>query len=271
MKIILDCRERGLYDKIYMMEIPPNVVILTEQLDIGDIIIKTDEDAVVSVIERKQITDFLSSVTDGRYSEQSHRLKHAAPRGAHIIYLLEGVISNYPVPKKKIIYGAITSLEFFKGFSVWRASTLTETAELLLHCAQKLHKEIYEKKTPLAIAPAPAPTTEGGVGGTQENIMEDDGDVVAPAAPPPAYASVVKACKKENITAENIGEIMLLQIPNISASSAAQIMEGCKNIGAFIDKLRANPDFLTEIKIGTGEKKRKLSKTVVENIKKYLL
>lgn len=269
MKIILDCRERGLYDKIYMMEIPPNVVILTEQLEIGDIIIKTDEDAVVSIIERKEITDFINSIKDGRYNEQSHRLKHTAPRGAHIIYLLEGVISNYPVPKKKIIYGAITSLEFFKGFSVWRASTLTETAELLLHCAQKLHKEIYEKKTPLAIgaALAPAPTTEGG--GTQENIIEDDGDVVAPA--PPAYASVVKACKKENITEENIGEIMLLQIPNISASSAAQIMEGCKNIGAFIDKLRANPDFLLEVRIGTGEKKRKLSKTVIENIKKYLL
>ena len=39
-----------------------------------------------------------------------------------------------------------------------------------------------------------------------------------------SYSSVVKKVKKDNITADNIGEIMLCQIPGISSTTAGAIM-----------------------------------------------
>jgi hypothetical protein len=39
------------------------------------------------------------------------------------------------------------------------------------------------------------------------------------------YCSVIKKVKKENITPDNIGEIMLCQIPGISSTTAIAILK----------------------------------------------
>ena len=57
-----------------------NLVIKFETLPIGDIIICDDNEAKPGepveklIIERKSISDLLSSIKDGRYEEQSYRL-----------------------------------------------------------------------------------------------------------------------------------------------------------------------------------------------------
>jgi hypothetical protein len=86
------------------------------------------------------------------------------------------------------------------------------------------------------------------------------------------YVSVVKKVKKENITPDNIGEIMLCQIPGISSVTALAIMEQYKDIPNLIKELEANNACLKDI-TSTNSKgqTRKINKTSVANIVKFLL
>ena len=86
------------------------------------------------------------------------------------------------------------------------------------------------------------------------------------------YSEVVKKVKKDNITLDNIGEIMLSQIPGVSNAGAIAIMKKYCSIDNLIVCLRENPKCLDDIKIKTatgGE--RRISKTCVQNIISYLL
>jgi ERCC4-type nuclease len=86
------------------------------------------------------------------------------------------------------------------------------------------------------------------------------------------YISVVKKVKKENITPENIGEIMLCQIPGISSVTALAIMEKYKSITNLIKELEINSECLKDI-CSTNAKgqTRKINKTSISNIVKFLL
>ena len=88
---------------------------------------------------------------------------------------------------------------------------------------------------------------------------------------PPEYCSVVKKEKNKNITPENIGTILLCQIPLVHSVSAIAIMEKFSSIHHLITSLIDNPNCLNEIYTETNGKKRKLSKTMIQNIKKFLL
>ena len=86
------------------------------------------------------------------------------------------------------------------------------------------------------------------------------------------YINVIKKVKKENITPDNIGEIMLCQIPGISSVTALAIMEQYKNIPNLIKELEANNDCLKDI-TSTNPKGqiRKINKSSLANIVKFLL
>ena len=105
MKIIIDNREHLLYDKIHaiLFTTPnPDIQISFEPIPLGDILIKTDDDKTVLIIERKSILDLLSSIKDGRYDEQSYRLSHSDECCPHnIIYLIEGMFSILRPPKRR--------------------------------------------------------------------------------------------------------------------------------------------------------------------------
>mgnify|MGYP003329847076 CR=1 FL=1 len=51
------------------------------------------------------------------------------------------------------------------------------------------------------------------------------------------YASMIKKEKKLNITPENIGDIILCQIPGISSTTAMAIMEKFNGFPHFIEEL----------------------------------
>jgi hypothetical protein len=85
------------------------------------------------------------------------------------------------------------------------------------------------------------------------------------------YCSVVKKVKKDNVTPENIGEIILCQIPSISAVTAISVMKRFSTFPNLMKELQTNIDCLDNITFDTNGKTRKISKTCVENIKKYLL
>ena len=226
-------------------------------LSIGDIIIQNDADETLLIVERKTFADLLASIKDGRYEEQSYRLLHSSGLRPHfIIYLLEGMFSTLKFPSdKKIIYSAITSLQLFKGFSVHKTATIQETGEWLLHMTEKIAKEMacgkqfYSSSSSSSETSIQVPSSEA------------------------EYCSVVKKVKKENITPQNIGEIMLCQIPGISSVTAIAIMKHFEGgFPHFLDELKKNSACIENIMTETnGGKQRKISKACIENIKLYLL
>lgn len=276
MKIIFDIRENELYNKCISIENTTNIVFSKEVLPLGDIILQTDVGEPILLIERKTFSDLLASIKDGRYEEQSYRLTNSSDFIPHsIIYLLEGMFSQIRNPQeKKIIFSSMTSLQFFKGFSVHRTSSTSETAEWLLSVANKIQKELNKGREPYyktshylkhMINTIPNP----------ENIPNDDNipnvDTNTPILSNVEYCNVVKKVKKDNITPENIGEIILCQIPGISAITAIAIMKKFNNFPHFIQELQSNKECISNITTEHNGKMRKISKSIIENIYKFLL
>jgi ERCC4-type nuclease len=83
------------------------------------------------------------------------------------------------------------------------------------------------------------------------------------------YCNVVKVSKKANITKENIGQMILMQIPGISSTIANEIMQPFKSFIEFLDHIRANTDYLEKLTI--TDKKRKLGSNVVKGIQEFIL
>jgi hypothetical protein len=112
------------------------------------------------------------------------------------------------------------------------------------------------------------------------NVEVTNGNVVETPAPNPEpvqtattqdYCSVVKVAKKANITRENIGQLMLMQIPGISSTISGEIMRPFATFAAFLDHLRAEPAYLDNIVLESSGKKRKLGSNIIAGIREYLL
>jgi len=282
MKVIIDERETALYDKCYSFilaqPIPSYVQLSKEVLPIGDILIKTDEDKDVLLIERKSFSDLLASIKDGRYEEQSYRLVNSSGFPPHsVIYLLEGMFSQLRSPmEKKIIYSAMTSLQYFKGFSIQRTSTVSETAEWLVLMADKIEREILKGKIPYYLTHPflkffKKPLAEPVINEMVVPMEPLTNEMVDPSLTPANYCSVVKKVKKDNVTPENIGEIILCQIPGISSITAIAIMKKFINFPTLMDELNKNPNCLDNFVCENNGKSRKISKSCIESIRRYLL
>jgi ERCC4-type nuclease len=297
MRIIIDKREISLYEKcqelIHKQTPVFKCVLLQQELKIGDILIQTDDESDILLIERKSFADLLASIKDGRYEEQSHRLLNTSELPPHsIIYLLEGMFSQVYNPKdKQIIYSAMTTMNYFKGFSVYRVSSTQEAAEWLLFTVAKLKKELERGKNPY-YSTAPFLNMFHKQEGkrslfvsdeTQNNDNEDNikpkiqtnqfrENTLIDETPPPNYCNFVKKVKKDNITPENIGEIMLCQIPGISSVTAVTIMKQYVTFPKLIAALQENPQCLDGIACENANgKSRKISKSSIENIRKFFI
>ena len=145
---------------------------------------------------------------------------------------------------KKTLYSALVTLNYFKGFSVIRTKNINETCELIINFADKLGRE--PKKTSYY----------------DQNKVEKEVN----------YCEVMKKQKKNNITPENIGEIMLSTIPGVSNKSAISIMKEYKTIKNLIAKMTEDETCLDNFKlVCESGQTRKISKTCIENIKKFVL
>ena len=286
MIIKVDIREQDLLQKINNLITTvicfKNIVIKSETLPIGDIIICDDKEAKLGepveklIIERKSISDLLSSIKDGRYEEQSYRLNGLNHHNHNIIYLVEGDVNknNYFKSRtdneKLMAYSAMFSLNYYKGFSVFRSFSLDETATIVCNMAYKLEKELSSNKK----AFYKNNIQHSIVANLEEKLEQSDvvQQVNITEQSEKDYINVIKKVKKENITPDNIGEIMLCQIPGISSVTALAIMEQYKNIPNLIKELEANNDCLKDI-TSTNPKGqiRKINKSSLANIVKFLL
>lgn len=276
MRLVIDNREHALIELCKQnVQNFNNCCIEVETLSIGDIIVKTEEDREVLIVERKTFQDLLSSIKDGRYEEQSYRLLHSSDMPPHnIVYLIEGMMSQIDARQRKLIYSTITSLNVFKGFSVLRSSSVQESAEILMTMADKIDRDFMKGRLPAYLKKNKSEDNERNfetfASLPQEGLANRDvEEMLEIQKHVDSYHSVVKKVKKDNICPENIGEIMLCQIPGISHKSATVIMQ--KVNGKFctlMDELRKNPDFLENIVLENG---RKMNHKLASQICKFIL
>ena len=259
MKIIIDIRENSLYEKIVAID----STVEKRNLHIGDIVLENTDGSTFLIIERKSIPDLLASIKDGRYEEQSFRLMHSIvfPRH-HIFYIIEGGMSFLTVAERKLVYSAMTSLSVFKGFSVIKTMNLQETADIIISLSEKSTREIEKGKIPYFLESKFSQKTD-----ISGNILENMDSLNTPQK---NYTDVIKSVKKENITRENIGEILLCQIPGFSAITAKAVLskfDGSfpKLISAVNDK-EAEGLFKDIVLENTNGKTRKISKACIANL-----
>jgi crossover junction endonuclease MUS81 len=277
MIIKVDIREAALLQQINnqvsIIPVFKSIKVLSETLPIGDIIIN-DETEDKIIIERKSVTDLLSSIKDGRYEEQSYRLNGINHHNHNIIYLIEGDVNKVNRFKsdnqveKLTLYSAMLSLNYYKGFSVFRSFSLDETANIICNMAYKIGKDLNKKPYFQNKTLVEMPINESCDTALITNC--DDSDEVQ--VTDKDYVGVVKKVKKDNITPDNIGEIMLCQIPGISSVTALAVMEKYKTIPNLIKELELNNDSMKDLSYTNAKGQvRKINKTCIGNIVKFLL
>ena len=281
MLIRVDTREDALNDIIRLNLTGTTHTTRSEPLPVGDVILSSDDGKTDYIVfERKSLADLAASILDGRYKEQSLRLQ-AFPNvpNHNVVYVIEGDLARYNERfskiSKKALLSAMCSLNYYKGFSVVRTMSILETYELIHHYADKLsvspapygHYRVVTAAVADAVADAVANANNANANANA------DADAVANAdAETPSYCSVmkVKQVKCENITPQNIGEIMLCNIPGVSSKTAAAIMKQFSTLRALMEALQAcgSGDCLANIRLETN---RKLSKQCIQNIYNFLM
>jgi len=282
MRIRIDNREHELLKHIkeLIINIPlfKELEVLVENLPLGDIIISNKEDDKL-YIERKTISDLSASIKDGRYEEQSYRLNGLNHPNHNIIYLIEGDINRVNRFKdnkmeKLTLYSSIFSLNYYKGFSVIRTFSIDETAIFICNTANKLRKGETENKQPYY------QNTSNGILNTNvksTEILDEKNDTEQEKeqenfCTEKDYVNVIKKIKKDNITPDNIGEIMLCQIPGISSITAIAIMEKFKTLPNLISQIQENENCLKDISYTNSKNQiRKVNKTSLLNLVKFLV
>ena len=228
-----------------------DVTLKSETLPIGDAIIIDNDGKERAIIERKTLNDLAASIRDGRYAEQSFRLNGCVVPNHNIYYLIEGTLSSYNQHKtrldRKSLLSALTTISYFKGFSLHRTNSIGESAEWLLSFADKIRRQ-------------------SGSGYYEEAASGSSATVVSD------YVAVSSRVKKDNVTSSNIGAIMLAQIPGVSTAVATAVMDHASTMKGLIEMLENNPKSLDGVvTITKSGKERRISKTARSNIYNFLI
>jgi ERCC4-type nuclease len=269
MIVKIDTRERELIKKCQdlLVAVPAfkDLKIEVCTLPLGDIIINNGQIDNI-IVERKSLSDLAASIKDGRYDEQSYRLNGLPHHNHNIVYLIEGDLAKFNSFKERIdkqtIYSAMFSINYYKGFSLMRSTSMDETAFIVCNMAYKIGKDINK-------APYFSQVLETLDKNLESGPLEQE--PVQQQSQSKDYCSVIKKVKKDNITEENIGEIMLCQIPGISSVTALTIMEKYKYLPNLVKCIQDDPECLNGISTTDANgKSRKISKTTIATIVKYL-
>jgi len=240
MNLIIDSREpKQIIDTIKNLNNLKNYKIEIKPLDIGDYCFYNETDQLNKIIiERKTLNDLEASIKDGRYNEQSLRLSQSSTHNHNIYYLIEGnILTN---KQKTMLRSAIASISYFKGFSILNSLNQTDTAEIIYSFFDKIIRETNKCSH-------------------YDHIL-DISNI--------EYSSVLKNQPKNNISRDNVMNIMLNQIPSISNASSKAICSKYNNLEALIQCLKNNPIEIENIRL---ENNRKINKTIVQNLIKYLI
>ena len=135
------------------------------------------------------------------------------------------------------------SVQYFKGFSLVRTFDIMETAEYILRVTDKLSR------------------SSDKFGFYHESFQPKKKN----------YAQVVHKEKKKNITPENIGGIILSQIPGISSKTSSAVIAKHGSLFQLLKALEKDKHCLDNLLYKTKKgQERRISRTSVANIIQYL-
>jgi ERCC4-type nuclease len=263
--IIIDNREHKLIELIKntsSFTIPYEI----KKLDIGDIIISSSKHPDKSlIIERKCMTDMISSIKDGRYKEQKIRLQAERSNSNTICYLLEGLVNDLRKPNDKtLLYGSIISSIFRDTIPIIRTTSLQETLDILIRLYERMNKNINDfftlKNNNLQQDIKINDTPERIIINTSNSIVNTSNSIVNTSNSNSfildtpiilndnlnnknnnnetnktinnentennnLYLHSIKKCKKDNMTPKLWNQLILTNIPGVSTSIAIKINE----------------------------------------------
>ena len=246
-ELILDVRERYL-----ISELEKSISFKTEQLELGDIIFKKD-DEIILIIERKTVNDLKASICDGRHREQKTRLLGSGTSISRIMYIIEGDLNksldnkDIGVPISTII-GSLINTQLRDNIKVYKTHSLFETSEFIKKLLNKLTKDGEEY-----------------FNDTNENISATK------------YASTLKTSKKANMTPEVWFISQLSLIPQVTEKIANEIVKKYENMRLLMQESETTPDHLkpklladTTYPLSKGDKTRRIGDKISQRIYHFL-
>ncbi len=148
--VIVDDREHKLKELFYTKKV--TVTYSTEQLDIADIVVSSDVE-----IERKEGSDFVTSIMDNRLFEKLLRLKESYSNPILIIEGLNNKVFNNTGMKISSIYGALAYVSYKMGISIIPTRNLKDTAIVVERIA---YREQVKDNNPILSRRAPKDMTK---------------------------------------------------------------------------------------------------------------
>ena len=295
--ITIDNREHKLIDLIKntsSFTIPYEI----KKLDIGDIIISSSKHPDKSlIIERKCMTDMISSIKDGRYKEQKIRLQAERSNSNTIIcYLLEGLVNDLRKPNDKtLLYGSIISSIFRDTIPIIRTTSLQETLDILLRLYERMTKNINDffilKNNNLQQDIEINDTPERIIINTSNSIVNTSNSNSFILDTPiilndnlnnnnennNLYLHSIKKCKKDNMTPKLWNQLILTNIPGVSTSIAIKINEVYPTLTSLLNAYTNCETDNDRIKLlstilltHTEKQKRHIGKVISKRIYEYL-
>tara|TARA_Y100000768_G_C23919831_1_gene654319 strand:- start:480 stop:1157 length:678 start_codon:yes stop_codon:yes gene_type:complete len=222
MYCIIDTREHKLIDICKKN----NIDIIIKQLDVGDIIIKKNEE-ILCIIERKTFDDLGASIKDGRYKEQKARL---LSNYNNIIYLLEGEYNKCNTIAENILSGAIINMIFRDNIKILYSDSIEHTYKIITQLLKKYSDNTFE------------------------TIKSNSSN----------YVDNIKICKKQNLTKETCNIAQLSIIPGISKSIATIIIKEYNSLENIINNLNKDNNSLANIQLNKKKLGTKLSQRLSE-------
>lgn len=231
LKIIIDNRENKLID----LFLHNGIDIITQNLDIGDIILSNGENPLI-IIERKTLSDLCASIKDGRYKEQKIRLINNY-QNAKKLYLIENV-GDFNLSKDTLLSCKINST-LRDNIPILESKSIQNTYELIM----KIHQNV-PKYLDILLG----------------NKSQEE-----------SYVNCINVNKKANLTKENIGILQLSIIPGISKNIAKIILSHFGSIRDLYNQIESieQNEIITEIsELKNGKRKlgKKLATKIMENI-----
>ncbi len=128
LQLVIDNRERDLIQLFSQQDISFDV----KMLELGDIIIQTEDGTILCIMERKTWDDLYASIKDGRYQNQKKRLMETYDH-KKIVYLIEGSgeFHEGSDPQKKILLSCFYNMTFRDNLKIIRTATLSDTVECI--------------------------------------------------------------------------------------------------------------------------------------------
>lgn len=132
--------EDGVFTALQSM----NVTSERRRLDVGDIVISTDQRTVV--LERKQWNDLAASICDGRFKEQKGRM--VSTDNTLYMYVIEGSLGSWDAScrgmKHACMWAALTKTCIRDGIPVFHTLTETDTASFCAYLYTQLSSNGFD-------------------------------------------------------------------------------------------------------------------------------